>query len=138
MSNPLSDQLQEWLEALEDVIEFEGVDTANKILNQLNEKAQNLGLIAGHTLNTPYLNTISSDQQAPLPDEGPYLQRRTNYMRWNAIAMVMRAGNIAGELGGHIASFASIATLYEVGQTYFFRAPNAEHRGDLVFFQGHS
>lgn len=131
-------ELAEWRQALDTVIEFEGSDYAKGLLDQLLQHAEKsrVGVSAG--LNSAYANTISADQQAALPDDGTMATKLTNMMRWNAIAMVMRAGKFAKELGGHIASFASIATLYETGFTYFFNRESAKHGGDLVYFQGHS
>ncbi|HYF97959.1 MAG TPA: pyruvate dehydrogenase (acetyl-transferring), homodimeric type [Coxiellaceae bacterium] len=132
-------EIQEWLEALNDVVEFEGSGYAEELLAKLLQHANSLGVSpATQSINTPYVNTLSPEQQAPLPDDGQMLEKLTALMRWNAIAMVMRAGKFASELGGHIASFGSVATLFEVGLTYFFKGSNHPDGSDLIFFQGHS
>lgn len=131
-------ETQEWLQALDSVVEFNGTDQAQSILQALLQKAQSLGLQAG-SVNTPYLNTISAKDQAKLPEnEEQLLQELEAYVRWNAICIVMRAAEVAGELGGHIASFASTCSLYTMAQAYFIHGPDAENGGDLVYFQGHS
>jgi pyruvate dehydrogenase E1 component len=131
-------ELKEWKEALDTVLEFEGTDYAKSLLSRLMHHAEHVGVAAKVSLNSPYFNTISSADEAKMPDDGRTLKDLTNMMRWNAIMMVMRAGHKAKELGGHIASYASIATLYEVGLQHFFHAPTKDHGGDLVLFQGHS
>ncbi len=134
-----SAEIQEWLEALNDVVEFEGSDYAQELLASLLQHANALGVSPNaQTINTPYLNTIAVGQETPMPDDAKFLEELTALMRWNAIAMVMRAGKTAPELGGHIASFGSVATLFEVGLTYFFKGHHHPDGGDLVFFQGHS
>jgi pyruvate dehydrogenase E1 component len=89
-------------------------------------------------LNTPYVNTVAVERQPPFPGDLAIEERLASMMRWNALAMVVRANQAYGELGGHIASYASAADLFEVGFNHFFRARNAQHAGDLVFFQPHS
>ncbi len=131
-------EILEWYEALESVLEFNGVQQAQEILSRLNERAGQLGLSATTGVKTPYINTIALEAEAQLPDSGTVLQRLMDYMYWNAAAMVVKANKQFSELGGHIATYASIATLYEVGLNYFFRARSEQHGGDLVFFQGHS
>jgi pyruvate dehydrogenase E1 component len=132
------EETKEWKEALDSVVEFESRDRAKYLIDQVLRHASTLGLPGG-TLNTPYINTIPVDQEQHLPEkEVKLLEYNTDIMRWNAIAMVMRAGNRDHSLGGHIASYASIATLFEVGLNYFFRAPSNDFGGDLIFFQGHS
>ena len=134
-----SSELQEWLDALNDVLEFEGADYAQELVAKLLQHASELGVSPStQSINTPYFNTILPAQEAALPDDGQMLDKLTALMRWNAIAMVMRAGKKTSELGGHIASFGSVATLFEVGLTYFFKGANHPDGGDLIFFQGHS
>jgi len=132
-------ELQEWLEALNDVVEFEGAPSARELLAKLIQHAAGLGVLpTQQSVGTPYVNTIPVSEQLAMPDDGALLDKLTALMRWNAIAMVMRAGRDAPELGGHIASFGSVATLFEVGLTYFFKGADHPSGGDLVFFQGHS
>jgi pyruvate dehydrogenase E1 component len=128
----------EWLEALDSVVAHDGPDRARQLLTVLLERAQHSGTGPIASLNTPYVNTISPDREANLPGD-PALERRLrSIVRWNAIAMVVRANKVSSELGGHIATYQSLATLMEVGFNHFWHAPNDQHGGDLVYFQGHS
>ena len=144
MSDPLirdSDPIetQEWKDALDSVLEFEGTDRAQFLLKTLMHYANQRSLTAPGSIHTPYLNTIPASQESLMPQkELPLFERLTNILRWNAMAMVMRAGKVSAELGGHIASFGSIATLFEIGLHYFFHGKSKDHGGDLVYFQGHS
>ncbi len=131
----------EWVEALDAVVEHDGLDRARSLLTRVVERAQHKGAGPIASLNTPYINTIPAAEDVPLPggDEAAEIERRLrSIVRWNAMAMVVRANKVSSELGGHIASFASLAVLYEVGFNHFWHAPSAEHGGDLVYFQGHS
>jgi pyruvate dehydrogenase E1 component len=131
-------ETSEWLEALDAVVAHDGLDRARSLLTRVVERAQAAGTGPIATLNTPYVNTISADREAPLPGD-PELERRLrSIVRWNAMAMVVRANKVSSELGGHIASFQSLAVLYEVGFNHFWHAPSDSHGGDLVYFQGHS
>ncbi|MBW5802603.1 pyruvate dehydrogenase (acetyl-transferring), homodimeric type [Coxiella endosymbiont of Ornithodoros amblus] len=126
-------ETQEWKGALDSVVEYENVDRAGFILEKLLAHARKVGVSVPTGIHTPYLNTIPTETEAQLADdEIKVMQRLTNYLRWNALAMVMRVGRKKAGLGGHLSSYASMATLFEVGLNYFFRAD------DLVFFQGHS
>jgi pyruvate dehydrogenase E1 component len=128
----------EWLEALDSVVEHDGPDRARQLLTRLLERAQHSGTGPIASLNTPYVNTIPPEREAKLPGD-PALERRLrSIVRWNAIAMVVRANKVSSELGGHIATYQSLATLMEVGFNHFWHAPGADHGGDLVYFQGHS
>ncbi|GAB4393850.1 MAG: pyruvate dehydrogenase (acetyl-transferring), homodimeric type [Gammaproteobacteria bacterium] len=131
----------EWLAALDSVIAHEGNERAQFLINQLLQHAGSMAsFAAGESITTPYINTLSVDQQAVLPEpaDSEIAKRVTALIRWNAVAMVVRAGKKAAELGGHIATFASAATLYDVGFNYFFHAPTQNHGGDLIYFQGHA
>jgi pyruvate dehydrogenase E1 component len=131
-------ETSEWLEAVDAVVAHDGLDRARHILARVIERAQHAGTGPIASLNTPYINTIPREREAELPGD-PALERRLrSIVRWNAMAMVVRANKDSSELGGHIASFQSVATLYEVGFNHFWRAPNTGHGGDLVYFQGHS
>ncbi len=131
-------ETEEWLEALNAVIEREGIERAHYLLEQLIDQARRSGANLPYSANTAYVNTIPPHMEAPLPGDQGIEARIRSYIRWNAAAMVVRANRKAPELGGHIATFASAATLYDVGFNHFWRAPSHEHGGDLVFVQGHS
>ncbi len=128
----------EWLEALDAVVDHDGLDRARALLTRVVERAQHAGTGLIGSLNTAYVNTIPPEREAQLPGD-PALERRLrSIIRWNAMAMVIRANKVSSELGGHIASYGSLATLYEVGYNHFWHAASADHGGDLVYFQGHS
>ena len=131
-------ETQEWIEALEAVIEQEGVERAHYLLEQLIDKARRSGANLPYSANTAYVNTIPPHQEVANPGDQSLEERIRAYVRWNAMAMVVKANRKSTELGGHIATFASAATLYDVGFNHFWRAPTHEHGGDLVFFQGHA
>jgi pyruvate dehydrogenase E1 component len=131
-------ETSEWLEALDAVVEHDGPERARDLLQRVIERAQHAGTGPVASLNTPYINTIPPEREARLPGD-PALERKLrSVIRWNAMAMVVRANRLSSELGGHIASYQSVATLYEVGYNHFWHAPSADHGGDLVYFQGHS
>jgi len=131
-------ETQEWVEALEAVLQHEGPDRAHFLLEKLIDKARRSGAYMPYTANTAYLNTIPVSQQRPSPGDPAIEHRIRSVIRWNAAAMVVQANRKTNELGGHIASFSSAATLYDVGFNHFFKASTEENKGDLVFFQGHS
>jgi len=128
----------EWRDALLTLVAAHGTARARYILDQLEATARALRVGWSPELVTPYINTIALDQQAPFPGDLAIEEKLASLMRWNALAMVARANAAYGELGGHIASYASAADLFEVGFNHFFRAANESHGGDLVFFQPHS
>jgi len=131
-------ETQEWVEALEDVLATDGADRAHYLLDQLIDKARRSGAYIPHSANTAYLNTIPKDQEEVSPGDFKLEWKIRSLVRWNAMAMVVKANRISTELGGHIASFASAATLYDVGLNHFFHAKSEKNGGDLVYFQGHS
>ncbi|MGH7709039.1 MAG: pyruvate dehydrogenase (acetyl-transferring), homodimeric type [Vulcanimicrobiaceae bacterium] len=131
-------ETREWLEALDGVLDHEGPARAKTLVERIVERAQTGGAHVSLGVQTPYVNTISVAQQAPMPGNQELEARIRHYIRWNAMAMVVRANEHSSELGGHVASFASSASLYDVGFNHFFHAPSATNGGDLVFFQGHS
>ncbi len=137
-SDPDPQETQEWLESLEAVLEAEGLQRAHFLLGQLQDQARAAGVHMPYSANTPYINTIPVEQEAYTPGDPGMEWRIRSLIRWNAMAMVIKANRITSELGGHIASFASSATLYDVGFNHFWHAPNDQHGGDLVFIQGHS
>ncbi|HEY3020079.1 MAG TPA: pyruvate dehydrogenase (acetyl-transferring), homodimeric type [Solirubrobacteraceae bacterium] len=131
-------ETQEWLEALEAVIRHDGPERAQDLLERVLEHARASGVPFEFKLNTPYVNTIPVEDEEPMPGDAEVEHRLRSLIRWNAVAMVMQANKESSELGGHIASYQSAATLYEVGFNHFWRAPSAGHGGDLVYIQGHS
>ncbi len=135
-TNP--EETAEWLDALEAVLEEGGIERANLLLQRLSARMSKTGARLPYTITTPYRNTIPSHKEAFMPGD-LFVERRIRaIIRWNALAMVTRANQREGDLGGHISSFASSATLYDVGFNYFFRGPTEENPGDLIYFQGHS
>ncbi|HET8978984.1 MAG TPA: pyruvate dehydrogenase (acetyl-transferring), homodimeric type [Solirubrobacteraceae bacterium] len=137
-TDPDAVETTEWLEALDAVVSHDGVDRARHLLTRVIERAQHAGTGPIASLNTPYVNTIPRELEPPFPGDPAIERRLRSIVRWNAIAMVIRANKESSELGGHIASFQSLATLYEVGFNHFWHGPAAENGGDLVYFQGHS
>jgi pyruvate dehydrogenase E1 component len=131
-------ETQEWLDALESVLEREGVERAHYLLERLVDKARRSGAYLPYSANTAYVNTIPVHLQERSPGDLAIERRIKAFIRWNAMAMVVQANRVTSELGGHIASFASVATLFDVGFNHFFRARSESCGGDLVFFQGHS
>jgi len=130
-------ETREWQDALAGVIDNEGPVRAHYLIQQLIAQAREEGIDIPYSATTEYVNTITVDQQPKYPGDADIEIRIRNYIRWNAMAMVVRA-NRHTNVGGHIASFASQAALYDVGYNWFWHAQNEEHCGDLVFFQGHS
>jgi pyruvate dehydrogenase complex dehydrogenase (E1) component len=131
-------ETQEWIDALEAVLEADGPERAHQILESLIDKARRSGAYLPYSANTAYVNTIPVHQEPVYPGDSELEHRIRSYIRWNAMAMVVKANRMSSELGGHIATFASAATLYDVGFNHFWHAPSHEHGGDLVFVQGHS
>jgi pyruvate dehydrogenase E1 component len=132
------EETQEWLESIDSVLRVHGAERAHFLLECMIDHARRSGAYLPYSPNTAYLNTIPVGQQPPYPGDRALERRIEAYIRWNALAMVVHANRKSSEYGGHIASYASSATLYEVGFNHFWRAPTAEHGGDLVYFQGHS
>ena len=131
-------ETREWLDALESVLQREGAERAHFLLEALIDKARREGAHIPYSANTAYLNTIPPHQEEPLPGDAAIEERIRSYIRWNAMATVVRANRGEGDLGGHIASYASVNTLMEIGFNHFWRAPTADFGGDLIYFQGHS
>ena len=134
-------ETKEWLDSIESVIREEGIERARFLLERLSERATRNGMPLPYTMTTPYRNSIPPNEEVKMPGD-LFLERRIrSLIRWNALAMVVRANQTGDDLGGHIASFASSATLYDVGFNYFFRAPNKDSEkcpnGDLIYYQGH-
>jgi pyruvate dehydrogenase E1 component len=134
----LSAETREWLEALNSVQEFEGVARVDGLLSDVVAEARKNGAKLPFAWNTAYINTIPPEQQPAHPGLREIETKIRAAIRWNAAMLVLKANKASSELGGHIASFQSAATLYDVGFMHFWRAPDAHHAGDLIFIQGHS
>jgi pyruvate dehydrogenase E1 component len=132
------EETAEWLEALDSILEYDGPARARYLLGQLKDKALREGVEIPLPTNTPYINTIPPSRQEPFPGSRELERRIKNLVRWNAMAMVVRANRKEHGIGGHISTFASAATLYEIGFNHFFRGPDHPGGGDQVFFQGHA
>lgn len=131
-------ETREWIESLEAVIENSGSKRAHFLVEQLVDKARRSGVNIPYSAKTAYINTIPPEKEIYTSGDPAIEGRIRSIIRWNALAMVVRANRRNSELGGHIASYASAATLYDVGYNHFWRGSNDEKNGDLVFFQGHS
>ncbi|MEP7206953.1 MAG: alpha-ketoglutarate dehydrogenase [Casimicrobiaceae bacterium] len=132
------DETREWLDALAAAVTAGGKERGLFLLQRLEEAAQHLGILSHVPPYSAYQNTVPLEEQGPYPGDLGLEERITSIMRWNALAMVVRANKAYGELGGHIASYASAAEIFEIGFNHFFRGPEAPDGADLVFFQPHS
>ena len=136
-ANP--EETREWLDALQSVVDEEGIDRAHFLIDKLNDTAIRMGRYVPITsVVTPYSNTIAPIDEERMPGDMFMERQIRGIVRWNALAMVMRANQRDGSIGGHISTFASAATLYDVGFNYFFKGPNEKNEGDLIYYQGHS
>ena len=131
-------ETQDWIESLSAVISKDGNQRAHFLIKELINKAYREGANIPYTQNTPYINTIPPEAEVKSNGDQNVERRIRSFIRWNAAAMVVRANKKFPELGGHIGTFASAATLYDVGMNHFWRAKNNKFGGDLVYFQGHS
>ncbi|HWS68717.1 MAG TPA: pyruvate dehydrogenase (acetyl-transferring), homodimeric type [Steroidobacteraceae bacterium] len=131
-------ETQEWLESIDSVLRAQGPERAHFLLEKLVDFTRRSGTYLPFKPNTAYLNTISKAQEPEYPGDRSLERRNEAYLRWNALAMVVQANRVSSEYGGHIASYASAATLYEVGFNHFWRAKSDSHPGDMIFMQGHS
>jgi pyruvate dehydrogenase E1 component len=132
------DETREWLESIDSVLRVHGAERAHYLLERLIDYTRRSGAYLPFKPNTAYVNTIAEALEHEYPGDRALEKRIKAYIRWNAMAMVVQANRQSSEYGGHIASYASAATLYEVGFNHFWRAPSASHPGDMVFIQGHS
>ncbi|MGH8732356.1 MAG: pyruvate dehydrogenase (acetyl-transferring), homodimeric type, partial [Burkholderiales bacterium] len=137
-NDPDALETQEWLDALEAVLEREGPERAHFLIERLIDKARRSGAYIPFSPNTAYINTIPPHMEERTPGNVALEERIRSICRWNAMVMVARANKSDDELGGHIASFASVGTLFGTGQQHFWHAPHDGHGGDLIYFQGHS
>ncbi len=131
-------EIKEWLSSLDYVLDHDTPEQAKELLQQLQVRAEIAGIKLPFTSNTPYINTISPDKQPPYPGNRDIERRIKSIIRWNAMAMVVRANRVESGIGGHISTYASAATLFEVGFNHFFRGKNHPCGGDIVYFQGHA
>ena len=132
------EETREWLESIDSVLRAGGGERAHFLLERLIDHARRSGAYLPFKPNTAYVNTIPVAQEPSYPGDRAMEKRLEAYMRWNAVAMVAQANKVSSEFGGHLASYASSSTLYEVGFNHFWRAASDKHPGDLVFMQGHS
>ena len=139
-NDPDALETREWLDALSAVIASEGGERAHFLLEQLIDQARQAGIDVPFSANTAYVNTIPTDQEERTPGNIEIEERLRAYMRWNAMAMVVKANRLhpadGGDLGGHISSFASLATMFGTGFNHFWHAETPEHGGDLLYIQG--
>ncbi|MBV8071754.1 MAG: pyruvate dehydrogenase (acetyl-transferring), homodimeric type, partial [Acidobacteriaceae bacterium] len=131
-------ETSEWLEALGQILDEAGPDRTSYLLTKLLERASELGVSTSQTIHTPYLNTIPAHEELPYPGDRAIERRIKSLIRWNAAAMVVRANKYDPNIGGHISTYASLATISEVGFNHFFRASIDGQPGDLVYYQGHA
>src|SRR5580704_5658108 len=131
-------ETSEWVEALDEMIDEAGPDRASYLLNRLMERAANFGVQLPLRWNTPYVNTITTDEEVAYPGDRAIERVIKSLVRWNAAAMVVRANKYDANIGGHIATYASLATLLEVGYNHFFHGSYNGEPGDFVYFQGHA
>ncbi|HEX5339969.1 MAG TPA: pyruvate dehydrogenase (acetyl-transferring), homodimeric type, partial [Gammaproteobacteria bacterium] len=131
-------ETREWTEALTSVLDAEGIERAHYLIEQLIDEARRSGAYLPYSPNTAYINTIPLNQEPQYPGDRAIEKRIEAYIRWNAMAMVVHANTESHGIGGHIATYASAGTLYEVGFNHFWRAPGKDNGGDLVYIQGHS
>jgi pyruvate dehydrogenase E1 component len=132
------DETREWLESIDSVLRVHGAERAHYLLERIIDHTRRSGAYLPFRPNTAYVNTIATAQEREYPGDRALEKRIKAYIRWNAMAMVVQANRQSSEFGGHIATYASAATLYEVGFNHFWRAPSEQHPGDMVFMQGHS
>jgi pyruvate dehydrogenase E1 component len=133
-------ETSEWVEALDEIIDEVGPDRASYLLERLMERAANLGVQVPLRWNTPYMNTIPPEEEVAYPGNREIERRIKSLIRWNAVAMVVHANKYDSGIGGHLATYASLATLLEVGQNHFFHGSHAggAEAGDLIYYQGHA
>ncbi len=131
-------ETREWLDSLDYILENQGPERAGRLLQQLELHTARSGYRMPFSATTPYQNTIPVEMQPPFPGSQELERRIKSLVRWNALAMVMRANKMEEGIGGHISTFASAATLYEVGFNHFFRAQSEDGDRDLIYFQGHA
>src|SRR6185312_10164190 len=133
-----SDEVSEWLEAFDEIVDQEGSTRAAELLTALSQRAQEMGVETPAQLHTPYINTIPVEEELPYPGDRAMERRLEAVIRWNAMAMVHHQNKLDAGIGGHISTYSSLATLLEVGFNHFFHATYGDQPGDLIYFQGHA
>jgi pyruvate dehydrogenase E1 component len=128
-------ETREWLESLDYVLQSGGPSRVSRLLRELGDHAKRKGVKQPFTANTPYINTIPATEEPPFPGSREIERRIKSLVRWNALAMVVKANKADEGIGGHISTYASAATLYEVGFNHFFKGKGEDHDGDVIFFQ---
>jgi hypothetical protein len=131
-------ETREWLDSLDYVLQAGGASRVSRLLSELGDHARRKGVRQPFTANTPYINTIPAAEQPPFPGSREIERRIKSLVRWNALAMVVKANKAEDGIGGHISTFASSATLYEVGFNHFFKGKGEDYDGDIIYFQGHA
>ncbi len=131
-------EIREWRDSIDYVIKHGGPERVKEIIQELHKRVFSAGIKMPFSANTPYINTIPVDEQPTYPGSREVERRIKSIIRWNAMAMVVRANRVESGIGGHISTYSSAATLYEVGFNHFFRAPSDDFSGDMVYFQGHA
>ena len=131
-------ETREWLESLDYVLQSGGPARVGRLLRALSDHARLHGVKRPFTANTPYINTIAASEQPPFPGSREIERRIKSLVRWNVLAMVVRANKLEEGIGGHISTYASAATLYEVGFNHFLKDKGEDHDGDIIYFQGHA
>ncbi|MCW9096542.1 MAG: pyruvate dehydrogenase (acetyl-transferring), homodimeric type, partial [Ignavibacteriaceae bacterium] len=131
-------ETSEWLYSLDYVFEHGGPDRVRELLQQLQIRAHKAGVHIPFSANTPYINTIPREKQPPFPGNREIERRIKSLIRWNAMAMVVKANKMEEGIGGHISTYASAATLYEIGFNHFFKGKGEGYDGDQIYFQGHA
>ncbi|MCU6496852.1 pyruvate dehydrogenase (acetyl-transferring), homodimeric type [Rugamonas sp. A1-17] len=137
-TDPDSQETKEWLDALAAVLEQEGPERAHYLMERLIDLARQSGSDIPFSANTAYVNTIPAHLETHCPGNLEYEEKLRSWMRWNAMAMVVKANRVDGDLGGHLSSFASLANMLGIGFNHFWKAPSENHGGDLLYIQGHS
>ncbi|HEX7984193.1 MAG TPA: pyruvate dehydrogenase (acetyl-transferring), homodimeric type, partial [Duganella sp.] len=137
-TDPDSQETKEWLDALAAVLEQEGPERAHYLMERLIDLARQSGSDIPFSANTAYVNTIPTNLEVHCPGNLEYEEKLRSWMRWNAMAMVVKANRVDGDLGGHLSSFASLANMLGIGFNHFWKAPSENHGGDLLYIQGHS
>ena len=130
-------ETDEWVDALRAVQQHRGAERSNYLINRLVDQGRRDGVYVPRSLTTAYCNTIPPAREEKSPGDRAIEHRLRSIIRWNAMAIILRANKDSSELGGHIASFQSAATLYDIGFNHFWHAPSEQHGGDLIFIQGH-